>query len=84
MVNMIQRISTADQVGHILSSRRKALKLSQQEVASKLGIVQSRLSTLEEDSSRLTLDRLIALTNLLGLELSLQLKTTDQSQTSEW
>ena len=81
---MKQIISTADQVGHILSSRRKALKLSQQDIASKLGIVQSRLSTLEEDSSRLTLDRLIALANLLGLELSLQLKSTNQSQKSEW
>jgi len=81
---MKQIISTADQVGHVLASRRKALKLSQQAVASKLGIVQSRLSTLEEDPSRLTLDRLIALANLLGLEISLQLKSADRPQKGEW
>ena len=81
---MKQIIYTADQMGHVLASRRKALKLSQKSVADKLGIVQSRLSVLEEDPSRLTLDRLIALANLLGLEISLQLKSADPKPQSEW
>ena len=81
---MKQIISTADQVGHILSSRRKALKLSQKDLASKLGIVQSRISNLEEDASRLMLDRLIALVNLLDLEIVLQNKSNNQTQKSEW
>lgn len=81
---MKQIIYTADQMGHVLASRRKTLKLSQKAVADKLGIVQSRLSVLEEDPSRLTLDRLIALANLFGLEISLQLKSADPKPQSEW
>jgi len=69
---MQQPISTPNQAGQILLSRRKALRLSQQEVAAQLDIAQSRLSALEEDPGRLSLSRLIALANILGLELLIQ------------
>ena len=64
-----QRLTVAAQGGELLRSRRKALGIPQRELASKLGISQGRFSTLELDPSGLTLERLIALTNLLGLEL---------------
>lgn len=60
------------QVGQVLASRRRALKFSQQAVAAKLGISQNRLSELEENPDRLTLDRLLALANILGLELTIR------------
>ena len=69
---MRQLITTSNQVGEILRGRRKARHLAQQELASKLGISQSRLSTLEADPASMPLDRLIALANVLGLELVLQ------------
>ncbi len=72
---MQQIVSTARQAGHVITGRRKALKLSQQAIAAKLGISQNRLSELEEDPARLTLDRLIALTNILGLELIIRDKS---------
>ncbi len=70
-----QILSTSTQVGQVLASRRRALKLSQQAVAAKLGISQNRLSELEENPDRLTLDRLLAMANVLGLELTIHDKS---------
>ena len=81
---MRQLITAPSQVGEILRGRRKARQLPQQEVAEKLGISQSRLSTLESDPSGLTLDRLITLANLLGLELVLQEKEEAPGPKAEW
>lgn len=69
---MQQLITTPTQVGAILRSRRKSRKKPQGELAVKLGISQGRLSTLEASPDKLTLDRLLALANLLGLELVLR------------
>lgn len=80
---MQQRLSTSNQIGHVLAARRGVLKLSQKTVAAKLGVSQSRLSELEADPSRLTLDRLIALANLLGLEVVIQDKARSIPQ-GEW
>jgi HTH-type transcriptional regulator / antitoxin HipB len=80
---MKQRIVTARQAGEILTQRRKARRLSQQEAASKLGLSQARLSALEANPQRWTLDRLIAIANLLGLELIVQ-DATKPRPTSEW
>jgi HTH-type transcriptional regulator/antitoxin HipB len=80
---MQQRISTSNQTGQVFAARRKALKLSQKVVAARLGISQNRLSILEADPSRLTLDRLISLASILGLELVLQDKGSSPSQ-GEW
>jgi HTH-type transcriptional regulator / antitoxin HipB len=80
---MQQRISTSNQIGQVFAARRKALKLSQKVVAARLGISQNRLSILETDPSRLTLDRLISLASILGLELVLQDKGSSPTQ-GEW
>ena len=63
---MRQTITTTRQVGAILKARRKARELSQDDIATKLGISQPRLSVLESDPGGLTLSRLIVLTKLLG------------------
>lgn len=65
-------LNTAAQAGQLLAGRRKTSRLSQQWVADRLGISQNRLSELEEQPGRLTLERLIALANVLGLELVLR------------
>lgn len=83
MLYMQQLLTTPSQTGPILVARRKALKLSQRDVAAKLGISQNRLSELEENPARFTLDRLIALANVLGLELVVRVKG-EQVSTSEW
>ena len=71
-----QRVTTASQVGELLRKRRKAKSLSQTELAGKLGLSQERLSSLENDMSGLTLERLISLANLLDLELVIRDRTS--------
>lgn len=77
-------LSTSDQLGYQLVARRKALGLTQQEVASRLGISQNRLSELESQPSQLTVERLLALTGILGLELAVQQRSQAPLSTSEW
>ncbi len=81
---MRQLITAPSQAGEILRGRRKARGISQQTLAAKLGTSQSRLSGLEEDPARLTLDRLLALANLLDLELVLQDKSSARNPPAEW
>jgi len=52
----MQPITTPRQIGATLQSRRKSLDLTQQQVASKLGISQNRLSVLESRAATLTLE----------------------------
>jgi HTH-type transcriptional regulator/antitoxin HipB len=77
------RLATPLQTAQILVSRRKAKALSQATLAASLGISQNRFSELETHPDKLTLDRLISLAGLLGLELVLQEKPPP-SQQSEW
>ena len=65
-------ITNPNQVAEILRGRRKARRMPQQQLAAKLGISQSRLSAVESGSAALTMDRLITLANVLGLQLVLQ------------
>ena len=65
----MQPATQSSHVGAILQSRRKALKLSQAQLAAKLGLSQNRLSELETRPHTLTVEQLLALLNLLGLEL---------------
>ncbi len=69
---MRQRITTRVQLLQTLSARRRALKLSQKQLADKLGIHQSHLSDIETGRRTLNVDRLLELCNLLGLELIVQ------------
>jgi HTH-type transcriptional regulator/antitoxin HipB len=55
----------------LLAARRKQLKLSQAVTAAKLGLSQNRLSELESYPETLTVAQLLALLNVLGLDLQL-------------
>ena len=77
-----QRLNTRMQVLQTISTRRRALKLSQKKLADKLGIHQSHLSDLETGRRTLNVDRLLELFNLLGLDLIVQNRTPTTK--SEW
>jgi HTH-type transcriptional regulator/antitoxin HipB len=81
---MRQTITTTHQVGAILRARRKARRLSQHDIAARLGISQSRLSILESDASAMTLDRLIALAKLLGFAVVLEDDSASDAPEVEW
>ena len=77
-------LMTPTQTGQMLVSRRKALKLSQEAVANRLGISQPRYSELEIHPDRITLDRLLILASVLKLDLALCEKDSEPVQKGEW
>jgi len=82
---MKQILTHGAQLGQILATRRRASKLSQRTLAAKLGISQNRLSEIEANPGTLTVDRLLELANLLGLELIIQDRPPAQSSPrTEW
>jgi HTH-type transcriptional regulator / antitoxin HipB len=64
-------ITSPTQIGATLTGRRKHLKLSQTDVANRMGLSQNRISELEANPQTLTVEQLLALLNVLGLEMSL-------------
>lgn len=80
--SMRQRVTTRAQLLQTISARRHALKLSQKQLADKLGIHQSHLSDIETGRKTLNVDRLLELFNLLGLDLIIQNRTSTTK--SEW
>jgi HTH-type transcriptional regulator/antitoxin HipB len=76
-------ITTTPQIGAILQSRRKSLDLTQEQVASRLGLSQNRLSVLESRPATLTVEQLLALLNILGLEMRIAEQTAGKSRV-EW
>jgi len=79
----MQAINNPTQIGATLSGRRKHLKLSQTDVANRLGLSQNRLSELEAKPETLTVEQLLALLNVLGLEMSLGERAGGKSRV-EW
>ena len=69
---MKQTLTHPRQFGHILRARRKALRLTQRDLATKLAITQNRLSRIEADPSAIPLGRLLDISNILGLDLTVQ------------
>lgn len=67
-----QAIVTPSQLGLLLQSARKSRKLSQAQLAMRLGLSQNRLSELERNAGALSVDQLLALCGQLGLQLTVQ------------
>jgi HTH-type transcriptional regulator/antitoxin HipB len=80
----MRAITTATQIGAILAARRKQLGLSQAQVATRVGLSQNRLSVLEKNSSTLTAKQMLALLNLLGLDLSVNERASTGKSKVEW
>jgi HTH-type transcriptional regulator/antitoxin HipB len=64
-------INNPTQIGATLTGRRKHLKLSQTDLANRLGLSQNRISELEAKPETLTVEQLLSLLNVLGLEMTL-------------
>lgn len=76
-------ITHPNQIGATLQGRRRALKLSQTEVAERLGLSQNRLSELENRPETLTVEQLLALLNVLGLDLTIRERPSGKPKV-EW
>ena len=79
-----QVIRAPAQLGLLLKGVRRQQGLSQQELALKAGgTSQARLSQLELQPGRLTLERLLLITAALNLELVVRLRQSD-IEPAEW
>lgn len=72
MIPHIQPIATATQLGTLLQGARKSRKLTQAQLAARLGLSQRRISELELAPGTLSVDQLLAICAQLGLQLSIQ------------
>jgi HTH-type transcriptional regulator/antitoxin HipB len=77
-------MNTSKAVGANIAGRRKHLGLSQKQVASRLDLSQNRLSELESRPETLTVEQLLALLNVLGLELYLRERDAGRKRKVEW
>jgi HTH-type transcriptional regulator/antitoxin HipB len=85
---MLYPLVTPTQMGQILKTARKASQLSQGELASRVGLSQSRISVFEQQPENISLGQLMAVLNVLGLELSVQSRQAAtiarDTDTPEW
>jgi len=82
---MRQILTHSSQIGKIIAARRRAMKLTQRSLASKLGISQNRLSVIEANPATLSVERLLEISNVLRLQIIIQDRSyKDFSSESEW
>lgn len=67
-----QRVTTPAQLLETIAARRRTLRLSQQQIAAKLGIHQTYLSGIEGGRRSLDVAKLLQLLNVLGLDLVIE------------
>lgn len=80
-----QPLATALQLGHLLRAARKRRKLTQAEVAGRLGLSQNRVSHLELHPEQLSFKQLLAWCAVVGLELHLAERGASAvTATAEW
>jgi len=66
---MRQVLSVPSQLGPLLKASRKAAGLSQAQLAARVGISQSRMSHMELNPGSMSLEQLLGLFSVLGLEI---------------
>jgi HTH-type transcriptional regulator/antitoxin HipB len=80
-----QPLITSMQLQQLLRSARKRRKLTQTEVAARLGLSQNRVSYLESHPDELSFKQLLAWCAAVGLELHLSERdTAAPASKSEW
>lgn len=79
-------IRTAPQLGQQLLAARKARKMTQAEVAAKIGVAQSRISDLEKRPGEISLEQLLAWCAALELELGVGQRgaSADTGAKADW
>ena len=78
---------TPMQLGRLLQTARKARKLSQADVGARLDLSQKRVSAMELAPATITVDQLLKMCAVLGLELAVGPKgatRSDASAKAQW
>ncbi len=80
-----QPLVTAPQLGQLLVASRKRRKLTQAEVARRVGLSQNRISYLEKNPDELSFKQLLSWCSAIGLELRLgERAAAGLENVSEW
>ena len=80
-----QLLLTALQLGQLLKAARKHSKLTQAQVAARLGLSQNRVSYLEQHPDELSFRQLLGWCTVVGLELWLgERASPDLANKTEW
>ncbi|CAB3808097.1 helix-turn-helix domain-containing protein [Pararobbsia alpina] len=80
-----QPLVTALQLGQLLKAARKRRKLTQAEVAARLGLSQNRVSYLEQHADELSFKQLLGWCTAVGLELRLgERESLESTNKTEW
>lgn len=69
-------VQTSDQLSPLLRAFRKEAKLTQIDVAQRLGVTQQTVSALERNAEAVSAQRLTQLLHILGVEVVLRKKPT--------
>lgn len=77
-----QIVTNKNQLLRILSVRRRALDISQADLAAKLGMSQRSISAIELGTRALTVDRLLEISNVLKLDIAVQ--EQGSAEKAEW
>jgi HTH-type transcriptional regulator / antitoxin HipB len=77
-------LSTPTQLGQILTTARRAAGMTQQEAAPRVGVSQSRLSSMESHPDSITVSQLLSLLALYDLEVIVQGKSASGDTAAEW
>lgn len=80
-----QSLVTALQLGQLLKAARKRRKLTQAQVAGRLGLSQNRVSHLEQHPDELSFKQLLGWCAAVGLELRLgERGSLESTNKAEW
>ena len=72
-------VKLASQLGPVVAGVRRSLKLTQTEVARRMGADQAAISDLERDASRASLERVLKLLSVLGCDLLIRGRRTGRT-----
>jgi HTH-type transcriptional regulator/antitoxin HipB len=76
-------VRTSDQLPQLLQAFRKEAGLTQAEAALRLGVSQQTLSALERNAARVSVERLMRLLSILGVEFVLRKDSPSPSHSDE-
>lgn len=71
-------VRTPEQLPALLKAFRKQARLTQSELALRLGVTQQTVSALERNANKVSADRLLQLLGILGVEMVLQPRGTER------
>jgi len=72
------------QLGLVLQAARKKAGMSQEELATKIGVSQSRMSAMELDPGSISVEQLFLLCGALGLEVRVSERGEVKLGKDEW